>query len=394
MSTPATDGSAVESWDTPLRRAIRGSAQAGVETLRGARPSLFNAQTAAALTSVILAAFMCLAARFRSELAAGQLDLIASVLRAAALAFVVRAVIDGVRALQVIVEDRTASTASLALAADGLCLRLGDQEESVPRAQVLGISAPEALPSRTLPVRPEPILVSLMPVAGRPRVLTLPPYFAQTTEIALARLTRWSGASTASVQGKNDPEEPDGNEAPDAHYERAAGGQLERGDVVIPEGSGYLLRAPYSALLGLAFALDVFFSAGTSRALIATPVLAACLLSLLVLAAWFVWIARRRQSRRGIGMLFTRAELLLRGPHGVVAVPWAQLLSTELKLTARWSPFVGTYAARMLILTTNTGERMLFDRSFLGVPLEAIEVLCRHYRETWFARATQAANEP
>jgi hypothetical protein len=93
-------------------------------------------------------------------------------------------------------------------------------------------------------------------------------------------------------------------------------------------------------------------------------------------------------------MLFTRAELLLRGPHGVVAVPWAQLLSTELKLTARWSPFVGTYAARMLILTTNTGERMLFDRSFLGVPLEAIEVLCRHYRETWFARATQAANEP
>lgn len=366
-----------ESWQEPLRRAARGSAQAGVETLHGARPSLLNAQTAGALTSAILAAFVILAARFRTELAAGQLDLIASVLRSAAVAFIVRAVIDLVRSARAIASDGEAARATLVLGSDGLLLRVGEHEQSVRKQELLGISAREALPSRTLPARPETILLTLTPDAGRPRLLALPPYFAQTTEIALARLTRWR--SDGPAEAANDTPDSE-DEAPDAHYERAAGGELRDRDLVIPEGRGYLLRAPYTALLGLVFALDVFVSAGAGRALIAGPVLMACALSLIVLAAWFVWIARKRRSRRGIGMLFTRHELLLRGPHGVVAVPWAQLQETELKLAARWSPFVGAFPARTLTLTTHAGERMVFDGSFLGVPLEVIAVLCAHYR--------------
>jgi hypothetical protein len=349
-----------------------------VETLHGARPSLLNAQTAGALTSAILAAFVILAARFRTELAAGQLDLIASALRSAAVAFVVRALIDLVRSVRAIVRDGEAGRAALVLGSEGLLLRVGDSEYGVRKDELLGISAREALPSRALAARPEPILLTLAPSAGRPRVLELPPYFAQTSEIALARLTRWWGkdaaARAASDQGN------DADEAPDAHYERALRGDLREQDVIIPEGRGYLLRAPYTALLGLVFALDVFSSAGAGRALIAGPVLIAGALSLGALIAWFAWIARRRRSRRGIGMLFTRAELLLRGPHGVVAVPWGQLRDAELKLVARWSPFVGAYPARTLTLSTNSGERMVFDGSFLGVPLEVIPVLCRYYR--------------
>jgi hypothetical protein len=372
MSAPARE----EAWDEPLRRATRGSAQAGVETLMGARPSLLNAQTASALTSAVLAAFVCLAARFRSELAAGQLDLIASLLRSAALAFIVRAVIDLIRSAHAIWSDRAAQGAMLALGTSGLYLRVGTHEESVPRDAVLGVSAPEPLPSRTLPARPAPILLTLRPEAGRPRVLSVPPYFAQTSEIALARLARWWGSDTSSpARSESAPAE-----APEAHYERAARGQLDADDVLIPEGRGYLLRAPYTALLGLVFALDVYVSAGVSRALIATPVLAACALSGFVLAAWFSWIVRRRRSRHGIGMLLTRAELLVRGPHGVLAVPWGQLEHSELKLAARWSPFVGPYPARILTLTTRSGERMIFDRAFLGLPLEVIDVLCRYYR--------------
>jgi hypothetical protein len=384
MNAPARDG-----WDEPLLRATRGSAQTGVETLAGARPSLLNAQTASALTSAVLAAFVCLAARFRSELAAGQLDLIASVLRTAALAFVVRAVIDVLRSAHAIWRDRAAPGAMLALGTSGLYLRVGTHEESVPRDAVLGVSAAEPLPSRTLPVRPAPLLLTLRPEAGRPRVLILPPYFAQTTEIALARLTRWwsSGERSPAPSARAPADEPE------AHYERAARGQLEADDVLIPEGRGYLLRAPYTALLGLVFALDVYVSAGRSRALIATPVLAACALSGLVLAAWFSWIVRRRRSRHGVGMLLTRAELLVRGPHGVLAVPWAQLEHSELKLTARWSPFVGPYAARILTLSTSSGERMIFDRAFLGLPLEVIETLCRHYRAD-VERHESAAAEP
>jgi hypothetical protein len=378
-----------EDWEAPLRRASHGSAQAGIETLHGAPPSLLNAQTAGALTSAILAAFVCLAARFRSELTGAQLDLIASVLRTAAVAFVLRALIDFARAAHALWSDRAAKDATLALAASGLYLRRGQREESARKEEVLGLASQDALPSRTLAVRPAPVLVALTPLAGRPRVLTLPPYFAQTGEIALARLARWRG--TPPARAAREPRSA-AAEAPEAHYERAARGQLDADDVLIPEGRGYLLRAPYTALLGLAFALDVFLSAGKSRSLIAMPVLSACALSAFVLAAWFVWIGRRRQSRAGIGMLLTRDELLLRGPRGVVAVPWPQLAEIDIKLSARWSPFVGSYAARLLTLSTNTGERMLFDQSFLGVPIEVIALLCRHYRDD--RQGEDVASEP
>lgn len=378
-------------WQEPLRRAARGGTQAGIETHAGAAPALLNAQTAGAVTSVVLAAFVCLAAQFRSELAAGQLDLIASVLRSAALAFVVRAVIDVVRSARALQADGAAKHATLALGEQGLYLRVGEREESARREEILGISAREGVASRTLPARPGPLLVTLRPRAGKPRVLDVPPYFAPTSEIALARLTRWWGAPTvrAAVGGAD----TSSDEAPEAHYERAARGQLAAEDVVIPEGRGYLLRAPYTALLGVSFALDMYVSAGASRAAIALPVLGAAALSLLALAVWFAWMARRRQSRKGIGMLFTRDELLLRGPHGVVAIPWGQLADTELKLVSRWSPFTGAYASRTLTLTTNTGERMLFDQGFLGVPLESLDALLRAYREPAPSAASESAAE-
>jgi hypothetical protein len=364
------------------RTDAKSAGQAGVETMYGARPSFLNAQTAHALTSAVLAAFVILAARFRSELSAGQLDLIASGLRVAALAFVLRALIDFARFARALVGDRVARSAQLVLTPDELVLRVAGEEQRVRRDEVLGISAQETLPTRTLPARPDAIALTLTPRGGKPRVVFVPPYFAPTSEIALARLTRWRGAAPDGPAREPNEELAgpidDAVQAPDAHYERAASGSTTEPDVVIPEGRGYLLRAPYTALLGMCFALDVFFSAGTSRLLIATPVVAACALSIAVLVAWFAWITRKRKSRRGIGMLLTRAELLLRGPHGVVAVPWAQLASTELRVSARWSPFVGSYAVRVLTLGTNTGERMIFDQSFLGVPLEVVEVLCRH----------------
>jgi hypothetical protein len=362
-----------ESWDAPLRRALQGSRPAGLEVLHGARPGVLNAESAACLTSVVLAGFVCAAALFRARLAAGQLDLIASALRVVALAFVLRAVLSLGGWLLHIVRDGSASEACLVLGPAGLLLRLGGSVQAVERSDVLDVVAPEALPTRTLPARPLPVLVVLTPQAGRPRALALPPYFAQTSEVLLARMKRWLG----SPQGATPAPAPAADDAPEAHYERAAAGQLRDGDVVIPEGRGYLLRAPWAALLGLWFAGDVYYSAGRGRALIALPVLGAALLSLVAIVSWFLWLRRRRTSRLGIGMLLAREELLLRGPHGVVAVPWPQLSQVEVQVSARWSPFAGTFATRLLSLATQSGEHMQFDASFLETPVDVVAVLCR-----------------
>lgn len=363
-----------ESWDAPLRRAARGSASSGIETLYGARPAVLTAESAACLTSLILAGFVCAAALFRARLAAGQLDLIASALRVVAVAFVLRALIALARWLTHVVRDGVAAQSCLVLAPEGLYLRLGAYEESVRRDEVLDVVAQELLPTRTLAPRALPVLLVLTPRAGRPRVLAVPPYFAPTSDISLARLKRWLGAPTLTL---GSTALPAGDDAPEAHYARAAAGQLGDGDVVVPEGRGYLLRAPWAALLGLWFAVDMYVGAGAGRALIAAPVLGAGSLSLLAIVGWLLWLRRRQRSRLGIGMLLTPSELLLRGPHGVVSVPWPQLAQAEVYVSARWSPFVGAYPARLLNLSTHSGEHMQFDASFLATPVEAVAVLCR-----------------
>jgi hypothetical protein len=262
------------------------------------------------------------------------------------------------------------------LEGDELRLSLGGAERTARRDEVLAVVLPEALPARTLAPAPRPVLLVLTPSAGRPRVLEVPPYFAQTSEILHARLQRWLGAPTAVTFPPLAAPVRDG-EAPEAHYAAAAAGKLRDDDVVIPDGRGYLLRAPWAALLGPALAADVYVSAGGGRALIALPALGAALLSLAALTGWFVWLGRRRKSRLGIGMLLGRVELLVRGPHGVIALSWPQLADAEVRVSPRWSPFAGGFAVRMLTLVAHDGERMRFDQSFLETPVEVVAVLCR-----------------
>jgi hypothetical protein len=372
-----------ESWLAELHQAARGSAQRGIETLRGARPPLANATSAGALSSLLLAAFVVGAAAFRTRVAPLPFDLIASALRTLALAFAARALFSLARTLLQLRADAAAPDAALVLSERGLLLQAGVQQSWTPRHEILGVTFQEALPSRSLAPRAAPLLLVLTPREGAPRYLTIPPFFAPSTQILQARLLRWLEHGQPAPAAAPVPPPPD----PERRYLRAARGQLETGMLVVPEGRGYLLRAPFTALLGVVFALDILRTAGAARAQVATPLLAACLLTVSVLVAWFVWLRRRRATRLGIGMLLTPEELLMRGRAGVVSVPWSQLTEVSVQTTARWSPFVGAYPARALQLGTQEGQRIVFDASFLGIPAEVVALLCRAYRDGSASRA-------
>ena len=89
------------------------------------------------------------------------------------------------------------------------------------------------------------------------------------------------------------------------------------------------------------------------------------------------------------GLVLTPEELLVRGAAGVVSVPWPQLSELTVQTSARWSPFVGTYPARALQLSTQEGQRMVIDEGFLGVPAEVVALLCRAYRGAEGAQAPE-----
>ena len=364
------------SWVAELRDAAQGRARPGVEVVRGERPGLLASGAIQALTGVILAAFVIAAAFFRAQVAPLSFDLLALLLRTAALAFTVRALIVVFAFARQLARGRDARAHMLAWSAAGILERMGARERWASREDVLAVVAREPTRSRAALSGSRPVFLVLRPQT-RVEHWELPEHLA-LPELLVARLTRWLTSAPGAAVSTETPAPPTID--PSYRYQRAAEGKPQAGELVVPEGTGYRARAPYTALLGLVFALDALRVAGPLRARLIPALFAAVVLSLGFLAGWFLWMRRRRSTRLGIAMLLTPEELLVRGAHGVVSVPWPQLASVRVRSGLAWSPFVGSFAVRGLDLETVEGTRLTFDAGFLGVPIEPLCALLEAYR--------------
>ncbi|HEX5661297.1 MAG TPA: hypothetical protein VFX59_29110 [Polyangiales bacterium] len=328
---------------------------------RGSPPGLLAGDAVQAMVSVMMAGLVIAATVLRSRLAHAGFDLILLLLRTASVAMVLRALIALWRWLARIGRDSRAHTYSLAWSDEEL--RYGTR--TMRRDDVIGIVLPEQIAQRGA--------VSLQPlyVVGRPpEFWELPHYF--NAELLAARLKRWRGTPAATPPDFTPP-----SEGPEQRYTRAAHGQLRVGEVAVPEGTGYRLRAPYGVVLALVFVIDAVLHAGP-RLLPAAS--AAALLAPASIGLWFLWMQRRRKVRLGMAMLLTPEELLVRGPHGAVSLPWTQLQSVEVATRQAWSPFVGRYLVRSLWFQALDGTTMQFDGAFLGWPPEVIAAQAEGYR--------------
>jgi hypothetical protein len=348
-----------------LRDALLGKPVANVEVVRGQAPGLLASDAIHALLSTLMAALVIAATVLRSGLAQGGFDLILLLLRTASVAFVLRAAMALVHWFMRLQRDARAHEYALAWSDAGLRYAYPAGAQELAREDVVAFVLPEQLAQRGA--------TSLQPlyVVGRPPVhFTLPPVFH--AELLAARLKRWRGTPQATPPSFVPP-----REGPEQRYVRAANGQLRAGEVAVPEGRGYLLRAPYGVLLALVFVIDAVLHAGPKLYPAAS---AAAMLAPLTLGAWFAWMRKRRAVRLGTAMLLTPEELLVRGPHGAVSLPWTQLASVEVALRQAWSPFVGRYLVRSLWFHALDGTTMQFDGAFLGWPPEVIAAQAEAYR--------------
>jgi hypothetical protein len=364
---PAPDDLAV-----PLRAALRGEASARAEVLRGERPAIVDALLVRALTSAMMLGLMLAATVFRTRTTLLAIDPVLLVLHVACVAFAVRAVLSLASWAATFSADGAARGSALVLGDDALLLSVAGREHVVPKRSVLDVVVvQEGRSEARVPAR---ATVQLVRVPGA-APFVLPPWFAAHPEALVARLRRWLGPTT---QGR-EPPGPQGD--PEHTYAAAAAGKLAPHTLAVPEGRGYLARAPYAALLGVVVAADALVHAGGLRAQLFAPAAAAGVLAVLAFAGWFVWMGRRRAVRRGLGLLLTREELLTRGSAGVVAVPWAQLAELEVDQRSAWSPVLGALVVRTLSLRTHDGQTLVFDGGFLGLPVEVVAALCEAYRK-------------
>jgi hypothetical protein len=359
-------------WVAALREAARGGGRAGVEVLRvEAGP---DGGSVRALVSLLMAGLLVAAAILRARVAAGAgFDLLGSLLRTAAVAFGVRALLHLLLAVRGALRRARRGGRVLCLGEAGLYERTAAGERWLSRADALAVVVRESA-GRWLG-QERPVFVVAHP--GRDvRYLELDARYAGSPEVLGARLERWLAAPIGG-----DPVHPPPREEPvEERYARAARGQLAPGDVVVAEGGSYRLRAPFAGLLGVVFALDALAHAGALRARIVPVVLLSCVLAIALVAGWLVWMSRRTKSRLGIAMLLTPEELIVRGPGGALGIPWGQLAQPTVNTRLGWSPFFGSFAARSLALGDAHGTQLSFDAGFLGVPPEVLAALIEAYR--------------
>lgn len=351
----------------------------------GAPPLLDSLGRRAALAP-LLAGFMWAAVVFRQTIqdeARVGLDPLGLIFRLLALALTARTLILLVALRPRIRAFLDQKRYALALTDDGLLLRTPVTDFPVAKEDVIDIQEHGAWGEHSGRRWADVYLIT-RPDSGR-YFLALPPLFEATPGVLAERLMRWRGARP---QAREDAEPAEPAELPSKLFDRAAAGESIPGSVVIKHGSAYLRRGPYATvLLGLAVLTDWVTlpeATRTSGGMLAPLVMGFSLL--LVPLVWLVLMRRDLKPRKGIALVLTPAEMLMRTRAGVHRVSWKEITKLEITSRTAWSVLLGQHPQRTLIIHRKPGPNgadntIAYVEEFLGAPAEVVVALCDGYRK-------------
>jgi hypothetical protein len=376
MSAPE----ASEDWEATAQRALRdpsGSPEA--EVLRGQRPPLYDPQGIRALVAVVLAvagwAFLW-GAPLEPLPPLSPMVLVVHLLLAA---FTLRAL-----ALAPLLARRIALWAGarrhvLVLAEAGLVWRRPGGDVAVARHDVVGVREQGDWRTRSAGRRFGEVYVLLTPGDdGTARWLALPPVFERTPGVLAERLMRWRGPpKTLEI-----PEHPPPARLASKVYDDAAAGRAPAGGVVLRHGRGWLRKGPYATVLLSVVLLERALAVpGALRALVDPTVLTVIALCLVAVPlVWALLVRRHVHPRRGLSMVLTPAEVLIRIRSGILRASWPRIAHIRVDTRSGWSLLEGTHTARELVLDRGDDPPIRYDEAYLGVPAEVAQGLCEAYR--------------
>ncbi|MFW6050548.1 MAG: hypothetical protein ACODAU_05210 [Myxococcota bacterium] len=370
---------APEAW---IERARGASAEAppddGMEVLRGRIPPVLDGDGLRALVTVALAlaawgwmlagppvvAHPLSPVRLLAHLVLAVLSLrtllaLRTLARRAGLAFRVRAY-------------------RLVLAPEGLWLRGPEEELAVPRDEVIDIRERGDWRQRRSGRRFAEVFVVLAPSDGRPHWLALPPVFERTPGVLAEHLMRWRGASEVPA----DRTHPEPARVASRVYDDAAEGRAPAGGVVVRHGRGWLRRGPYATILLGAVLIERAVRVPLQAWSYVSPAylagIAACLAAVPLL--WAFLQRRHVAPRKGIAMVLTPAELMIRIRSGILRATWPHIARVHVEARGAWSVLEGHHTARTLVVERQDAPPIRYDEAFLGMPAEVAQGLCEAYR--------------
>lgn len=375
-------------WITDLECVLSGTRSDRGTVVPSTRPPLIEGAGARALVAPLMMAFMWSAATFQEQLAGRPWDPLSLALRLLALALTVRTIL----ALRMLVHrmalHRQYARYGLAIASEGLLFRTPAGDTVLPREDILAIRiSGEGSRERR---RDQSVFVVTEPDTGRTHV-TVPPVFGSSPAALAERLQRWLGPAPAPEEGYALPSP---SPLPGKLYDQVARGELPRGVVGLRHGAAWLQRAPYASILLSLTVADAFVRTDPAvRAAIGPVVPALCAGGLLfapLLWVTLVWVDIA--PRRGLSLVLTPAEVIMRTRRGTHVIPWRNLDRVHVSNKRTWSLLRGTHERRDLVLQPKSGDTITYAEAFLGEPAEVVAGLCEGYQQGRIRVGSSAAD--
>lgn len=365
------------SWVQRAERALEGGPVAeGDVLLRGARPPLLDAEGYRAVAAPLLAAVVWSAAIFRETVTETSIDPIALGLRIVALGLTLRVLLLSVQLFGRVRRWIAAPRHALVLTPEGLLYRTPTLDRAVAREQVVGVvqhGQGQARQKRAT----APVYLVTDPASG-PSHVVLPPFFDGGAGRLAERLMRWRG-------GWDEPEGAEHPE-PDANftklYDDAAAGRVMPGVTAVRQGREWLKDGPYALVLIAITGIEGLLRAGPQVWQAIDPAVGGGMVLVLVAVVLrWLWMQRREIApQKGLSLVMTPAELLLRPASGMIRIRWSDLVSVTIVSKRAWSVLEGAHEARQLVLSRRGASPVRYDEPYLGAPAEVIQVLVEAYR--------------
>jgi len=319
----------------------------------------------------LLAAALVVVALDRESSAKAALDPVALGLRAIALGLALRS-LPAMRALGRRLRLAVgARRQTLRLEADALVWTSPSGERRIERTAVLRVHVGDG--HLQLPR----VWLVHQPIEGV-ALTALPPIFDASPAALAKRIEEWRG----EVEPPATVDFPKPAREGSKLYDAAADGRVEPGMAVIRHGLGWLRRVPFAAVLAAGVFLDGAFR---------TPALQLGYLGLLPIVGvvvctaiplgWILVALRHVRPRRGLALVATPAEILMRTREGILRASWAHLESITIRREPALTILEGWTQRRRVILTRD-GDRhpIRYDEAFLGAPADAVVALFETYR--------------